>query len=174
MRWRAISTLLGRRLVIPAKAPPEEAYVWSRRHRPEQRSLIPGGPVLISGSDRPAWEEPLTAQDHAHQTCDSEFRMARLTKPDHRCPKPRDLHGIAGQKRVLSGRSVQVHCRSLPKSSHVREDQGYETKDGDQARTSKRYNPCDLKLQCDFVELGGIAAPSWHHQFHKSTTSSGS
>ncbi len=116
MRWRAISTPLGRRLVIPVKAPPEEAYVRSRRHRAEQRSLIPGGPVLVSGSDRPAWREPLPAQDHARQTCDSEFRM-RTTKPDHRCPNARDLHRIAGQKRVLSGRSVQVHCTSSPKSS---------------------------------------------------------
>ena len=48
--------------------------------------------------------------------------------PDHR-QMHHDLPEMAGQRRVLRGRSVQWHCRSLSKSSHIRKTRCYEKED---------------------------------------------
>jgi hypothetical protein len=77
-----------------------------------------------------------------------------------------NLSAMAGERRVLPGRSEQVHCRSLPMSAKTKL-----TKTKTAVRQGT-YNPSlsDLKhdLHCGFVELGeSVSVSKQHHRLKK-------
>ena len=74
-----------------------------------------------------------------------------------------NLSAIPGERRVLPGRSVQVHCRSLSVYMiSIMSAKPKVTKTKAALRQETHYNLSDLKhdLHCGFVELGDSASES--------------